>query len=128
MAALTHLDTHVVAWLFAGEIGRLPPQVRRRLKSGPIGISPMVELELQFLFEIGRTNQPGAVVVQDLADRIGLSRSEWPFQTVVSAAHQLSWTRDPFDRLIVAHAMSEHAALLTRDRIIRANFKSAVWD
>lgn len=128
MAALIHLDTHVVAWLFAGETARLPKVVRHRIQTGSIAISPMVELELQFLFEIGRTSQPGAVVVRDLADRIGLGLSEGPFPTVVAMATQLSWTRDPFDRLITAQAMAEQANLLTRDKVIRANFRGAIWD
>jgi PIN domain nuclease of toxin-antitoxin system len=87
----------------------------------------MVELELQFLFEIGRTGQPGAVVVGDLKDRIGLAVSDVPFPAVATVAAQLSWTRDPFDRLIVAQAMAEQATLLTRDKVIRANFRKAVW-
>jgi PIN domain nuclease of toxin-antitoxin system len=128
MATLIHLDTHVVAWLFAGDATRLPAAVRKRIQAGPIAISPMVELELQFLFEIGRTSQPGAVVVRDLVDRIGLGLSDWPFPAVVAVAAQLPWTRDPFDRLITAQAMAEHATLLTRDKVIRANFRGAVWD
>jgi PIN domain nuclease of toxin-antitoxin system len=128
MATLVHLDTHVVAWLFAGESARLPAPVRRRIQGGPIAISPMVELELQFLFEIGRTNQPGPVVVKNLMDGIGLGVSECPFPAVAAVAAQLSWTRDPFDRVITAQAMAEHATLLTRDKIIRANFRGAVWD
>jgi PIN domain nuclease of toxin-antitoxin system len=128
MASVVHLDTHVVAWLFAGDTKRLPGPVRRRIQSGPIAISPMVELELQFLFEIGRTDQPGVLVVKDLMDRIGLGVSEWSFPTVAGVAAQLSWTRDPFDRLIVAQAMAENAVLVTRDKVIRAHFKGAIWD
>ncbi len=88
----------------------------------------MVELELQFLFEIGRTSQPGTVVVRDLTDRIGLGLSKGLFPAVVAMAAQLSWTRDPFDRLITAQAMAEHATLLTRDKVIRTNFRGAIWD
>jgi PIN domain nuclease of toxin-antitoxin system len=101
MAAVVHLDTHVVAWLFAGDLQRLPGAVRRLIERSSLAISPMVELELQYLFEIGRTTQPGRVVVYDLADRIGLAVSDNPFPQLVAGAAHLDWTRDPFDRLIV---------------------------
>jgi len=37
------------------------------------------------------------------------------------------WTRDPFDRLIVAHAAANDARLLTKDEKIRRHYKRAVW-
>jgi len=39
----------------------------------------------------------------------------------------LSWTRDPFDRLIVAHALAYSAVLCTRDRLVRDNYSHATW-
>jgi PIN domain nuclease of toxin-antitoxin system len=41
----------------------------------------------------------------------------------------VSWTRDPFDRLIVAQARCTRRsiALITKDRLIRRHFKGAVW-
>jgi PIN domain nuclease of toxin-antitoxin system len=38
-----------------------------------------------------------------------------------------AWTRDPFDRLIVANAMADGAPLITADETILANFRDAVW-
>jgi PIN domain nuclease of toxin-antitoxin system len=46
----------------------------------------------------------------------------------VQAAAGLSWTRDPFDRLIAAHAILADATLLTADRTILANLPQAAWD
>ncbi|WP_199317478.1 hypothetical protein [Planktothricoides raciborskii] len=40
----------------------------------------------------------------------------------------LDWTRDPFDRLIVAHAAVNNNILLTKDRIILANYAQAQWE
>jgi hypothetical protein len=71
---------------------------------------------------------PACVRVADLMDRIGLGVSNGPFPTVAGVAAQLTWTRDAFDRLIVAQAMAENAVLVTRDKVIRANFKGAIWD
>ena len=45
----------------------------------------------------------------------------------VEAAERLSWTRDPFDRLIVAQASLAGAPLVTKDRMIRKHFAKAAW-
>lgn len=47
---------------------------------------------------------------------------------VVEAATGISWTRDPFDRLISAHAIVANAPLITADETIRANLPLATWD
>jgi PIN domain nuclease of toxin-antitoxin system len=40
----------------------------------------------------------------------------------------LSWTHDPFDRLIAAHAIVADAPLVTADRTILENLPLATWD
>ena len=73
METVAHLDTHVVVWLYAGEVSTLS------------------------------------------------------FQRVVAAAVEQTWTRDPFDRLIVAQAQAEGASLVTADKLIRKHFARSVW-
>ena len=90
-------------------------------------MSPTVELELTWLFEIGRTTSPGPVVTADLRGRVGLQLSEQPLSAVVSAAAGLTWTRDPFDRLIAADAAAAACQLLTKDRTLRHHFDLAIW-
>jgi PIN domain nuclease of toxin-antitoxin system len=127
MEAVAHLDTHVVVWLYAGELERIPTDVRARLESDELFISPAVILELQYLFEIRRITEPAATVVADLKDRIGLSVSDVPFEKVATIATSLSWTRDPFDRLIVAQAQAHGATLLSADKLIRKHCTAASW-
>jgi PIN domain nuclease of toxin-antitoxin system len=45
----------------------------------------------------------------------------------VQAAADLFWTRDPFDRLIAAHAIVANAPLITADAAIRENLPLATW-
>jgi len=127
VAAVTYLDTHVAAWLYAGRVDLLPAAVRKRLDEDDLFISPAVTLELQYLFEIGRTSQPGAQVVDALTRQIGLQVCQQPLSEVVAAALKLSWTRDPFDRLIVGQAIVRNAGLLTKDRNVRRHFQGAFW-
>ena len=50
------------------------------------------------------------------------------FATLCAAAVDLTWTRDPFDRLQAAHAHSASLPLLTRDARIREHLPLAIWD
>jgi len=124
---MIYLDTHVVAWLYSGDLELLPEGVRDLLEGEELVISPMVEFELQYLYESGRTTQPGRVVVDALDGEIGLSRCGLPFGQVVAAALDQDWTRDPFDRVIVAQARARRLPLLTRDQTIRDHYREAIW-
>lgn len=127
MAAVIYLDTHVVAWLFAGEHRRLSVAGRRAVEEHELRVSPAVGLELQYLFETKRTTTPGTAVIDDLAGRIGLAVCDLPFPAVVREAVAQGWTQDPFDRLIVAQAAIRATALLTKDRVIRRRYAPAFW-
>jgi PIN domain nuclease of toxin-antitoxin system len=126
-AVVAYLDTHVVAWLFAGEIGLLTERARALVRESSLLVSPAVRLELQFLYEIGRTRSPARTVLRALGDSLGLGVCDAPFERVVEAAERQGWTRDPFDRLIVAQAMLARAALVTKDRTIHAHYAKAAW-
>ena len=124
---MIYLDTHVVVWLYAGDLELLPQGVRELLEGEELVISPMVELELQYLYESGRTTQPGRTVVDALDEEIGLARCGLPFDQVIAAALNQDWTRDPFDRVIVAQARARRLPLLTRDQTIRDHYREAIW-
>ena len=121
------LDTHVVLWLHAGLVDRFTARGRRLLEQNDLLISPIVRLELQYIFETGRSTVPALQVVGELDAQIGLGICNLAFETVVARALMLDWTRDPFDRLIVAHALCRGLPLLTKDRTIRRRLKIAAW-
>jgi PIN domain nuclease of toxin-antitoxin system len=125
---MTYLDTHVVAWLFAGRPDLLPPAVRRRIERDDLVVSPMVVLELQYLFETKRTTEPADVVIRELQTAVDLRLCDLPFHRVAETAVAQSWTRDPFDRIITSHAVLRRAPLASKDATIRANYARVVWD
>lgn len=127
-ARAVHLDTHVVAWLYQAGVTKLPLGARELIDRSNVAISPAVELELTFLHDIERLAQPADVMVRSLAEAVGLSVSTTAFSSVVRAATALSWTRDPFDRLICAQAIADDAVLITRDPLILKHLDRAVWD
>jgi PIN domain nuclease of toxin-antitoxin system len=123
-----YLDTHVAAWLYAAGADLLSEEAARRIESAEeIRISPMVRLELQYLYEIGRVTQPATLVLDALQAALGLRICDAPFPAVARAAESETWTRDPFDRMIVAQASLREAPLITRDRVLHQHYDRAVW-
>lgn len=124
---LTQLDTHAVIWLYEGAVERLSTAARQAIEAGRCAISPMVRLELQYMFEIGRNEDDAPTVLDILRAQFGLDESRTDFSLVVLAALPLTWTRDPFDRLIAAQAICDDAVLITKDRTIRQHCPNALW-
>jgi PIN domain nuclease of toxin-antitoxin system len=124
---VTYLDTHVVVWLYDGKIKQLSQAAAERIQDESLLISPAVLLELEFLHEIHRLTRSGQTMLASLSTEIGLSVCGLPFTRVVENALHQKWVRDPFDRLIVAHASANDAPLITKDERIRRHYKRAVW-
>lgn len=128
MEAVIYLDTHVVAWLYAGRVDLLPRFARALIDGNELLVSPIVALELQYLHEIKRITEPADRILDALRNDIALSFCDLPFADVAQAACRERWTRDPFDRILVAHARIRAVPLVTKDRVIRRRFAEAVWD
>ncbi|MGL5865443.1 MAG: type II toxin-antitoxin system VapC family toxin [Dermatophilaceae bacterium] len=127
MAGIARLDTHVVVWLFTGDVERLSAGAVDVVSHDELVVSPMVRLELTYLHEIGRLSVGGAEIIGDLMTRLPLTISDQSFDAVVSAAAGVTWTRDPFDRLIVADCLAANSRLVTKDETIAGHIDLAVW-
>ena len=124
---VTYLDTHVLVHLFFGELNKLGAAARRAIDRDDLLASAASVLELELLHEIGRMKPTGSKLVATLADDIGLRVCHLPFRTVVEHALTEGWTRDPFDRLIVANAKAAGAPLVTKDQRIHDHYSRALW-
>lgn len=80
------------------------------------------------MHEIGRARDSVPTMLAALHQSVGLEVDDVPLAGLIDAAVGLSWTRDPFDRLIAAHAIVADAALVTADRTILAHLPLATWD
>jgi len=127
MASIAHCDTHTVLWLYAGEIDRLGKKAAEAIDAYNLMISPMVRLEMQFLNEIGRIKEKPERIVKALATDFGIRVCDDPFELVIEAAESIYWTRDPFDRMIVAQATLARTHLITKDEQMRKHYKLCVW-
>lgn len=124
---MIHLDTHAVVWLYEGRVEMFPPAVRAMLDRARPLVSPMVRLELTLLHEIGRLTLPAAEILEALRDVADLGVAESSFDRVAAIAATCTWTRDPFDRLIAAHALADDAPLVTKDTTLLAHCRVARW-
>lgn len=127
MKSPLHLDTHVVAWLYAGRLDQFSTRSKTLLEECPLFISPAVELELSVLYDQGLLRVQASEIVLDLVDRIQLTISTASFSRVTNKALEFSWATDLFDRLICAETELAGATLLTKDAGIHAHFSRAFW-
>lgn len=123
---MIYIDTHIAVWLCAGVVGKLSDKAKDLLNSHEIRISPIVRLELQYLYEIKGVTLPANDIVADLSHSIGLKVCDKDFNAVIHRAIALTWTRDPFDRIIVAHALLNEDYLVTRDQTMLGNYTMSV--
>ena len=124
---MIYLDTHVVVWLYAGELDKISTFAKALIEENDLLISPMVILELTYLQEIERISVEASVIVESLEAAIGLQVCRLSFHQLVMEAMAQNWTRDPFDRIIAANALCAKSKLLTKDAVILKNCPYAVW-
>jgi PIN domain nuclease of toxin-antitoxin system len=122
-----YLDTHVLIYIAAGDVNRLGAAARKAIDRDDVLASAAAVLELEFLHEIGRLKPTASKLVSALAADLGLRVCDLPFRTVVEQAIAEGWTRDPFDRLIVANAKAAGAPLVTKDERIHDHYARALW-
>ena len=104
------LDTHALIWLEQGHT-----RVRSLLRGARrLHISPASLLELQFLEESGRIRLKRSGLDAVAGDERWVL-DEPPSASWFLQAVSLGWTRDPFDRLLAAHALLRGWRLATAD-------------
>jgi PIN domain nuclease of toxin-antitoxin system len=127
MESLIFLDTHVAIWLYSGRLDLFKPKVLQLITDNQVCISHIARLEMKYLYEIGRINQLPDIIIAALIHEIGLVFSNNSIERIVNQAIHMDFTRDPFDRIIVADALISNSYLISKDQIIRKNYKYAIW-
>jgi len=115
------LDTHFLIWLVLGSkrLAEFPWIDRYR----PWGVSPVSFLEIQFLAEVGRLSVRNPEFTDTVMDDTRFTVDDIPLATLMRHALRLHWTRDPFDRLLVAHSSARRIAFCTTDGNIRSHHR-----
>jgi len=112
------LDSHVLLWLLAGD--PIAPAAARAVESldNEVWVSVATIWELEIKQAIGKLELDDDLVAAALG--AGLDLLEIRSEHVVHAARLPMHHRDPFDRLLVAQATLEGAAIVTRDAALRS--------
>jgi PIN domain nuclease of toxin-antitoxin system len=125
---ISYLDTQVATWMAEGKLARLSEKALRQMSSSTLLLSPIVILELQYMFEIGRSLRTARDVQQKLEADLGVAVCQIGFPSIIHASLDENWTRDPFDRIIVAHAKANNFSyLISSDEKIRRHYPRAIW-
>ncbi len=127
MESVIFLDTHAAIWLYSGQLDLFKPKVLKQINEKQVCISHIVRLEMKYLNEIGRINQKPDVIIDALIDEIGLIYSDNTIERIVNQAIHLDFTRDPFDRMIVADAYINNSYLISKDQNIKKHYKNTIW-
>ena len=120
------LDTHAALWFLAGD-ERLGEQARQHLldDANPALVSAAVAWEIAIKRSLGK------LVAPENALHALIEAGARPLPVTIEHADEverLPWHhRDPFDRMLVAQARIEGAALVTRDPALRAYGVSLIW-
>ena len=85
-------------------------------------------LEIQLLAEIGRIDLRNPQFTDSLMADPRFVIDDVSFVAVSRKSLTLSWTRDPFDRLICAHSLIRRVPLCSLDTAIHENHKLLVPD
>jgi PIN domain nuclease of toxin-antitoxin system len=126
--ATVYLDTNVVVWLAQGRLERISRRAKSALEQGTLLMSPMVLIELEYLYELNRIKLPARDVQLKVEHEIGVRVCDLPFPSVASTALDEKWARDPFDRMIVAQAKTNGLApLISADEEIKKNYPRTAW-
>lgn len=125
---IAYLDTHVVVWLAADNVNRISRKARVLLESGELLVAPIVLLELEYLFELKRIRLRARDLMRKVEHELGLRVCDLAFPAIAEAALDEKWTRDPFDRMIVAQAKARgFASLISADESVRKHYPRTVW-
>lgn len=120
------LDTHAALWWLADD-DRIGEEVIRQLTddTNQVLISAVVVWEVAIKRSLGKLDAP-----EELAPTL-LGAGAQPLPVTLehaAAVETLPWRhRDPFDRMLVAQALTEDAAIVSRDEPLSEYGVAIVW-
>jgi PIN domain nuclease of toxin-antitoxin system len=113
------LDTHTLLWLME-ENPRLSPQACSLIRNAEqVYVSTASIWEIAVKRQIGKIEEDTEMVVARLG-QAGLCELQVTNRHAIAAGRLPLLHRDPFDRLLVAQAMTEPLHLLTADKQLQA--------
>jgi len=121
------LDTHIAIWLYEKRLDLLSEKAKQYIEKNDLFISPVVKLEIEYLFEIEKIKDNSDTIYSFLERNIDLKIEKSSFLEIIKISLDEKWTRDPFDRIIVAHAKLKDCTLISKDKKINKNYFRTIY-
>ena len=120
------LDTHALIWALEGS-SKLSKTARRVIESGQheILVSAASAWEIAVKKSMGRLSIPDDLI--ETVDAAGFARRSLGFAEARRLESLPHLHGDPFDRMLIAHALEEGAAIVTRDAVIARYPVQTIW-
>jgi len=120
------LDTHALIWALEGS-PRLSKTARGLIEeaSNEVLVSVVSAWEIAVKKALGRLQVPDDLV--GAIDEAGFARRALGFAEAKRLGSLPPHHRDPFDRMLVAHALEEGASIVTRDPDIARYQVPIIW-
>lgn len=121
------LDTHITIWLYEKRLDLLSEKAKQFIEKNDLFISPVVKLEIEYLFEIEKIKDNSETICSFLEKNIDLKIENSNFSEIIKISLNEKWTRDPFDRIIVAHSKLKDYTLISKDKKINKNYFRTIY-
>tara|TARA_A100001037_G_scaffold161673_1_gene145508 strand:- start:183 stop:572 length:390 start_codon:yes stop_codon:yes gene_type:complete len=125
------IDTCVLLWLFA-DPKAIPSSVREKLidSSSFLFLSHTSFFEIAIKYNKGKLElpEPPSILLPRLAAEHGVEPLPLTENVLFRIERLPRHHRDPFDRLIVAHAMEEGLTIVSADKKLRPYDVPILWD
>jgi len=120
------LDTHALIWALEGS-PRLSKRARRLIAdpANEVLVSAVSAWEIAIKKAMGKLDVPDELV--GAVDAAGFTRSPLGFAEAARLQGLPRHHSDPFDRMLIAHALEQGCALLTRDPQIARYAVETLW-
>ena len=124
------LDTHALVWALA-EPGQLSPRARAAVSNSAsdvyVSMASAWELAILHGLQRVRLGAPLDIIFTERLAALRIRLLPVQLQHVATVAALPRHHRDPFDRLLIATAMIEKLALVSRDRAFEQYDVTVLW-
>ena len=122
------VDTHVFLWWMT-DSDTIPPEVRRIIAHRPteIAFSPISAWEIAIKSAIGKVEGVPVEAIPDEVAALGWTELPFLLRHAGTVARLPFYHHDPFDRALIAQAITDDLTFITRDAIASRYPVTTLW-